>query len=222
MFNVGIIGSKSPSAAVGEQLYTFSNPYQAHQFVVPAGVTSICAAAIGAGGSGARGSQDIPLTGAGGGSLSYRNNIAVTPGETLTVKTEDSYYIARAVSLIRKDSSGVESILLRANHGYGAGPPGGYGGAAYNAPDVISYAGGDGMTDYNGYDVIGGSAATFTANGAIGGGLGTFITGANATSGVRYGAGNITIRSGQFGPTIPGGALRIIWGAGRTYPYNSL
>ena len=49
-------------------------------FYVPAGVTSISAVAIGAGGV-----ASSSYTGGGGGALSYVNNVAVTPGEMLTV-----------------------------------------------------------------------------------------------------------------------------------------
>ena len=70
--------------------YNAGTPTQ-HDWVVPTDVTSICAVVIGSGagsttadyiggsGSGWAGS------GGGGGALSYVNNIAVTPGETLTV-----------------------------------------------------------------------------------------------------------------------------------------
>ena len=54
-----------------------------YSFTVPTGVTSICAVAIGGGGGGASDVNDGG--GGGGGGLQYRNNVAVTPGETLTV-----------------------------------------------------------------------------------------------------------------------------------------
>jgi len=54
-----------------------------YSFTVPTAVTSICAVAIGGGGGGA---SDVNDGGGGGGAgLQYRNDIAVTPGETLTV-----------------------------------------------------------------------------------------------------------------------------------------
>ncbi len=54
-----------------------------YSFVVPAGVTAISAVAIGGGGGGASNVNDGG--GGGGGGLQYRNDIPVTPGETLTV-----------------------------------------------------------------------------------------------------------------------------------------
>jgi len=54
-----------------------------YSFTVPTAVTSICAVAIGGGGGGA---SDVNDGGGGGGAgLQYRNDIAVTPGESLTV-----------------------------------------------------------------------------------------------------------------------------------------
>ena len=65
--------------------YNAGTPTQ-HNWVVPADVTSICTVVIGSG----AGSTTADYSGwagsaGGGGALSYVNNIAVTPGETLTV-----------------------------------------------------------------------------------------------------------------------------------------
>ena len=54
-------------------------------FVVPTGVTSVNGVAIGGGGGGQGGGRSGMGPGGGGAQLSYTNNIAVTPGETLTV-----------------------------------------------------------------------------------------------------------------------------------------
>jgi hypothetical protein len=66
-----------------------------YTFVVPAGVTSISAVTVGGGGGGARGVYQYsnqfndPMESAGGagggGALAYRNNISVTPGQTIYV-----------------------------------------------------------------------------------------------------------------------------------------
>jgi len=53
-----------------------------HTFIVPPGVTSICAVAVGAGGGGRR-SWSGP--GGNGGALAYANNIPVTPGQAITI-----------------------------------------------------------------------------------------------------------------------------------------
>jgi hypothetical protein len=70
---------------------TFGN----YTFVVPAGVTSISAVTIGGGGGGGSGAftysnqfNDVMCSaggGGGGGALAYRNNIAVTPGQTIYI-----------------------------------------------------------------------------------------------------------------------------------------
>ena len=66
--------------AQGQQEFTSPGTYS---FVVPANVESISMVAVGGGGGGA---QAIALgAGGGGGALAYNNNVAVTPGETLTV-----------------------------------------------------------------------------------------------------------------------------------------
>ena len=66
--------------AQGQQEFTTPGTYS---FVVPANVESISMVAVGSGGGGA---QAIALgAGGGGGALAYNNNVAVTPGETLTV-----------------------------------------------------------------------------------------------------------------------------------------
>jgi hypothetical protein len=91
---------KSPTSAlitqsgVGKQFYPDAvgpTTYAAHgtySYVVPAGVTSVVATIVGAGGgSGATNSNGNILASGGGGSGGYLQNqtVAVTPGETLTV-----------------------------------------------------------------------------------------------------------------------------------------
>jgi hypothetical protein len=54
----------------------------ANLFTVPNGVYSICAVAVGGGGTG-QGATNGVSAGGGGGSLAYKNNISVTPGQQL-------------------------------------------------------------------------------------------------------------------------------------------
>lgn len=73
----------TPTIPPGQQVFATAGTYS---FVVPTGVTSICAVCVGGGGSAARGNLgDGGGGGGGGGTLGYANNIAVSPGETLTV-----------------------------------------------------------------------------------------------------------------------------------------
>lgn len=67
-------------AGIGFQAYTTPGTYT---FTVPAGVTSLSIVGVGGGGGGAQ--NTTSPSGGGGGMVKYTNNIAVTPGETLTV-----------------------------------------------------------------------------------------------------------------------------------------
>jgi hypothetical protein len=64
----------------GQQEFTTPGTYT---FVVPPNVQSISMVAVGGGGGGAQNVEDGG--GGGGGALAYNNDVAVTPGETLTV-----------------------------------------------------------------------------------------------------------------------------------------
>jgi hypothetical protein len=78
-------GTTKTVAPIGQQEYTTAGTYT---FVVPTGVTSVCAVTVGGGGAGIIYTSTAPRqigTGGGGGGLAYKNNIAVTPGESLTV-----------------------------------------------------------------------------------------------------------------------------------------
>lgn len=66
--------------AQGQQEFTTPGTYT---FIVPANVESISMVAVGGGGGGAQNVNDGG--GGGGGALAYSNNVAVTPGESLTV-----------------------------------------------------------------------------------------------------------------------------------------
>lgn len=59
--------------------------FTSSSFTVPAGVTSISIVTIGSGAGGLYRDTFVPPVGGAGGGLAYRNNISVTPGETLTV-----------------------------------------------------------------------------------------------------------------------------------------
>ncbi|MDN5940167.1 MAG: hypothetical protein L0H83_16095, partial [Salinisphaera sp.] len=100
----------------------------AQQWVVPANITSICAVAIGNGGPGTEDGAG------GGGGLSYTNNIAVTPFETLSIDFNTG--LAR---LLR----GV-ATLLAAENGSPAGATVGPGGQATNGVGDVKNSGGDG------------------------------------------------------------------------------
>lgn len=226
------------SAPTGQQAYTIAGNFG---FVVPDGVTSICAVAIG-------GSQSPSLSdqGSGGGALSWSNDIPVTAGETLTITIA-----AGGGSRIQRGST----TLLYADFGRAART----GGAASNGVGQTRYSGGIGGTrrrdsDGDGNGGGGGGAAGYTANGGAGqsatstgspmdtggggGGVGIYggttggVGGRNGNSNGLGGAGGSGGTAGEArgaGGTFGGGhgrssspsshgAVRIIWGPDRAFP----
>ncbi|MBV6633872.1 MAG: hypothetical protein KI792_12675 [Alphaproteobacteria bacterium] len=203
-------------------------PFGQTDWVVPDGVTSISAVAVGAGRQGLNG-------GGGGGALSYVNDLAVTPGETLIVEvmngSQDCLIRRGAVNLLLAKgatgtaggdaASGVGDVTRSGADGTG-GSDGGGGAAGYSA---------------DGNSGTGGAAASGIAN-ESGGGVGLFGEGASASAGTggggsggqsgypaagaggAYGGGGRYLDSSanarqQGGP----GAVRVVWpGATRQFP----
>jgi len=249
------------AAVVGQVAYPASGIFS---WIVPTGVTSICAVAIGCGGGNSNQSG-------GGGSLSYVNNISVTPGESLTVTvgtptasgTPASSSIKRGATVLLNANSGNDNSVGGAADttngaisfagGAGGGGGGGGGAAGYSGPGGNGGTG-TGGTNNNGTSGAGGGAgggaasqsAVFgcaggggtgilgqgangaggiaTASSATGGGGGSGGTaGANAPgggapgSGGAYGGGIGYYNTGGAGAGAVG-AVRIIWGSGRSFP----
>lgn len=122
-------------------------------FVVPSGVTSICAVLVGKGATVNNGYDS-----GGGGGLSWRNNIPVTPGETLSIE------VLLAHTAIKR---GTDVLCIAMS---GSGRTGGAGGKNANS---INDGGGNGGT--GGYSEFqnrssGGGAGGYTSNGGNGGG----------------------------------------------------
>jgi len=185
---------------VGQETYVTSGSYS---FIVPAGVTSICGLVMGGGGAGAPSITNGTSTGGGGGGggLSWKNNISVTPGETLSVVvgaagTGSLNYIGNSGGLSKIQRGG--TVLLLANGGTGgtgnngsrsapwAGGASGTGGTTVDP----SYGGGNGGTGGNGtagantYRPGGGGAAGYTGNGGTGGNGGpSYNAGASGAGG---------------------------------------
>lgn len=138
-------------------------------FTVPSGVSSISAVAVGAGGVGRPGGYSGGNfgTGGAGGSLRYANNIAVTPGETLTV-TIGAYSAATTISR--------NGTVLVCGAGGGDGYNGSYntygGSANYYGTNVGTGgdggAGGNNIDGYGSYGTGGGGAGGYTGNGGAG------------------------------------------------------
>ena len=165
------------------QAHTFTSPASTNTFTVPAGVTSITAVAIGAGGGGDyfQGASTVYMATSGwGGDLSYANNIPVTPGETLTVYVGNTapgagswlyagfrHYLptegwAGESSRIERSDG---TVILRAKGGNGGGTVSHSYNNDSNIGDV-SYSGGSGTTSGTGGG--GGGAAGYAGDGGDG------------------------------------------------------
>ncbi|WP_442489382.1 glycine-rich domain-containing protein [Halomonas litopenaei] len=249
----------------GEAIFTSIGT---HDWVVPAGVTSVSALCIAGGGGGGHLSSTQGGSGGGGGGLVYWNDVPVTPGETLSVVVG-----AGGSGASRGNSSGFSANASNAtalggvNGVTGAnGDPGGSGGGAVGG--TASHTGGEGggtSATYSKGGGGGGGAAGYTADGGNGygsndafqragggGGVGLFggdTGGTGGRGGISYGnggaggSGGSSGKSGDnggHGGTYGGGggggtygngrgaggsgaqgAVRIIWGPGRSFPDNA-
>ena len=203
-----LMGGGGP--AVGQQLFRSGG-----SFVVPGGITTICAVAIGAGSMGNR-DQWYNSNSGGGGGLSYRNAIGVTAGETISVD------ISQAKASIRRSST----LLLSANGAFMtaiAGAAADTGGGQW-----VGFAGGDGEATAN-YgeppalgkaNLAGGGAGRYSSNGVYASGavslLGSGMSGSLAGEGARLDHDTGGYPSALIGGGIAG--VRIIWGSERAYP----
>lgn len=136
-----------PAGPVGQQIFV----EETGVFIVPDGVHAISAVAVGVGGI--YGYQ----SGGAGGDLRWRNNILVTPGESLTITTSgpNPKYVS---SKIVRTATG--EVLLLAKGGSTADTS-----TPINLPNGIG--GGNGGPQY---DACGGGAGGYSGNGATGGG----------------------------------------------------
>lgn len=136
-----------------QQLYDTAGT---HTFLVPGCVNSICVLCVGKGANQilAGGPAVSPLSGRGGGALSYSNNISVTPGESLTVVIGTDSYIQR---------SSTNLVLAK-------GGSGSTGGQASSGVGQVKYSGGNGgsTSTYGGGG--GGGAAGYSGGGGSGNG----------------------------------------------------
>jgi hypothetical protein len=194
---------------VGQETYAAAGTYS---FIVPDGVTSICSLTIGGGGAGGpSASNGYISSGAGGaGGLSWKNNIAVTPGEALTVTVGAAgaggfNYIGNAGGLSKIARGGTNLLLANGGGGgrgwnglnpKGATYAGGAGGAGGTTVDA-SYGGGNGGKGGDGktgdtYRAGGGGAGGYTGGGGGGGDGGASYFSGNAGSGGGGGGGSGT------------------------------
>lgn len=189
------------AAPIGQAAFTTPGTYT---WTAPAGVTSVCVVAVGGGGGGgggynANGIDEGRGAGGGGGGLGYKNNYAVTPGNSYTVVVGaggregsdafggqpgvaggDSYFSSLTVVKAGGGAGGLAnsfSTTLGGSYVGDGGGNGGAGGAAFDDRDSVEYpyaGGGGGAGGYNGNGGAGGSSSgPFNgANGSGGGGGG--------------------------------------------------
>jgi len=163
-------------AEIGQIVFTTAGTTS---WVVPAGVTSICGVAVG---------PASRNTSSGGGGLSWRNNIPVTPGETLTIQigvnqassvasTHTALYRGSTILMIAEGANGING----GRGGKNANIINGGGGNGGNSNSTV-YAGGGGAGGYTG---DGGSSPPYTSSYIGGNGSG----GGGGAGGSYYAAG---------------------------------
>ena len=184
------LSAASNSVSLNLEYYIVAGSYS---FVVPSGVTSVSAAAIG-GGGGAYGDTSNAGAGGGGGAFRYVNNISVTPGATITVTVGAAGTSGLSTSNGGPSSFGSSVVANgggRATGGstnYGAGGTGGTG------------SGGDGGRGGDSGGSYGGGGTGGGGGGAAGGFSSAGGRGGDATGGnAPYNQGNNGSSSGGSG-----------------------
>lgn len=188
-------GTGWPNALVGQQAYTTAGTYT---WVVPSGVTSVSAVAVGGGGSGGTGGSsyggNLPGGGGAGGSLAYANSISVTPGESITILVGSG----GAGVYAGTGNNGGDSKFTRGSTDLVFAYGGNKGGAWTTSPTAEKttappgvtqtyYYGGGNPNGSAGYGNGGGGAAGYSGNG--GQGTCTNPGGTNGSGGAGAGAG---------------------------------
>lgn len=192
----------------GQTAYTTPGTYT---WVVPGGITSVSVVVVSSGGNGGQAGL-CPCTGnyysggGYGGALAYRNNIAVTRGESITVRVgndanKESYFKNSSTAYANGPSSrvgdgggngGTSSCNSANTGGAGGGGAGGYSGNGGN--------GGYGCSNPPGAGAGGGGGGGFRSvnnayGGSGGGGVGLLGQGSNGAAGLS----TITNRGGKAG-----------------------
>jgi hypothetical protein len=165
-------------------------------FTVPAGITSLCAALVGAGGGGG---YTWAASGGGGGALAWANAIPVTPGETLTLRFQPG--------MTPQNTNGKDTELLRgttvlfaaeggkfqaSTFGFIAKPvageitPGNNGSGRGGLTSANGYGGGGGAGGYSGNGGNGHSGSTGNSNNTLNNSVNG--TGGAAAGGTGYGS----------------------------------
>ncbi len=170
------------SLPAGQQEYTSSG---SHTWTVPSGVTQCSVVVVGAGGRSGIGNSGQA---AGGGALAYRNNIAVTAGQTASITVgapgNHSGYQGNSGGASSFTYGGTSTTANGGGGGYGnqdsSGSPGN--GGTISGTTTGGGSGGNGGQDQNNWGGPGGGGAGgYTGNG--GNGASTTGDGSNANQG---------------------------------------
>ena len=207
MFNAGILAAAVSKVIRGEQIYQSSNT--SGNWVCPTGVTSVSVVLIGLGGAGIVGNSSNSRSSAGGGALVYKNNHTVVPG------TSYPYSISASGTVMFGMTAGVGSPAM---NNASTPQPGGIASSA--GSPTAAFNGGNGVliAAGNSNNADGGSAAEYIRAGTAGGGQGRSVYGQGYLGWTGAGGGNYIGSSPPFGGE---GAIRIIWGPGRSFPYSA-
>lgn len=206
-----------PGKQRGEKSWTVPGTYQ---FVVPAGVRSICSVAIGAGSPGGNGTYG----GGSGGSLGWANNILVTPGQTITVvvgsAAQNTPPVAGGESYISLDSGVTKVVRAPGGKADGSGSdnptPNGFRGGAGGGVG-FAWTGGGGAGGYTDVGGTGGTTSTLSGQPSASGGGGG---GYSSTYGGGVGGGSWLYGTLSSGIGTPGpGATSSGGGQGRCDGY---
>lgn len=202
MHNIGIIAGNTNAHPVGEQQYGSS--FASGNWVCPAGVTKVNVVLVGMGGDGVQFGGG--RSGGGGGALVYKNSITVVPGTNYPYTINASY---TGIFGLRANAGAAGTSTTNPSLG---------GTATSNGSPDAGFNGGNAMTGSGGGVAAGGGAASYTAHGLTGGNAGIGLTGIGSTG--DFGRGG---NSPYSGPAQTGGqgAIRIIWGTGRSFPSNA-
>ena len=269
------MGENGSSGPVGQALFVGHANHVSgvwYDWVCPAGVFSVSAVAVGAGGYGTANydeANDIWYTASGaGGGLAWKNNIPVVPGQTYKIYIAGSAANTSDYSLFGPTTAlAAAYVAAKTANNYAGGTKYIGDGGGTGGPGGVAVDGNAGGGGAGGYTGNGGAGGVYGAQGATagaggGGGGGNFVTsygtcgggggvgvmgqGANGRSGASDiynglggGGSNGTdghtssffynLTGGNFGggagsqggySGTPGGlgAVRLIWGEGRSFP----
>ena len=178
------------SRASGQESFTTAGTYT---WVAPVGITSVCVVAVG--GGGASGGWN----GGSGGGLGWKNNIAVTPGASYTVRVGAG---GTKVNGAVAGSAGGDSYFINTTTVKGGGGAGGAQG--FDAPAAAggTYTG-DGGGNGGASGIYNLSPSQYGGGGGAGGYAGAGGRGNNATNPPTAGSGG----GGGGGNSAPGGGV---------------